>query len=162
LLPYTTLFRSAGQTGQFLPGARWPVYHETVDLVGVPQPQVDDVRHLRAVAVDGVLFAHQLPAVDEGDEPGPDPQAVALRAAQRHLEVVPFREVIFVKQDRSAAHLPDDQVELAVVAKITGHDRATIAVAIGCRERTDIQKIPAAHRAGDVEEDALALVATEI
>src|SRR5260370_28323815 len=75
---------------------------------------------------------------------------------------MPFRETVLIEQDGPAAHLPDDEVELAVVSKIAGHHGPAIAVIIRSREKADVKEIPAADIAGDIEENALALVAAEI
>jgi hypothetical protein len=70
--------------------------------------------------------------------------------------------MVLIKQDGPAAHLPDDEVELAVVAKITGNHRSAVAVIVRPGEKADVQEIPAPEVAGDIEEDALALVRAEI
>src|SRR5262245_31499933 len=104
---------------------------------------MDDVGHLRAVTVERVLLAHHLPAFDLGNEPCTDAEAIALGSAQRHLEEVPFGEVVLIEQHRPASYLADDQVELAVVSKIAGDHGAAVAIVVRSGEKADFQEIPA-------------------
>src|SRR5205823_2844633 len=89
-------------------------------------------------------------------------EAVALGAAQRHFQIVPRRQLIFVDQDWAAAGLADDEVELARVAEVGGDDRAAVAVVVGAADETEVEEVSPADRAGHVQEETLALVRAEV
>ena len=86
------------------------------------------------------------------------PRRLLRLAAQRDFQVVPPRELVLVQNHGTAARLPQNQVELTIVAEIAGHHATAIAVAIRSGQSADVEEVPAVH----VEEGALALVGTEV
>ena len=91
---------------------------------------MDLVRRLGVITACGEEFADDLPAIHLRDESARRcPAGCSCRRAATPSGNV-LREVVFVEQQRPAAGLPDDEVELPGIAEVRRHDRAAIAIAV--------------------------------
>ena len=100
-----------------------------------------DVGRLGLVAVDGKQLTNELTLSDVRNQSGADSQTIALNSSQTYFEKVPWRETIFKDPQRASSGLPQDQVELSVVARVDGQDGAAVRVDIGSCQITDFQEV---------------------
>ena len=125
----------------------------------VAQAEVHNARGLRAEAVDGVEFAHELLAANSRREPRPDAQAVALRAAERDVQVVLVGELVLEEEQRPAADLPHDAGRAGHCSGSRRRRPTAVAVAVGAGQ---MQLMSSEVAPLDVEEGAVPLVGAEV
>ena len=74
------------------------------------------------------------------------PSRLLVRPAERDGQVMSLGELVLVQEERAAADLPDDEVELAVVPEVGGDDRSAVAVVVGAGQVADVEEIAAPAR----------------
>jgi hypothetical protein len=144
--------------GEVLDTTGRPTDRQTIDAPVIPQAEMDLVRHLRAKTIMRIQLAHKLPTSHGGRQSRTNSLPIAPAAAERDRQVMFRREAILEEQQAAAAGLTNDQVELAIVAKVSGNHRTAVAVTIRPRKIADVHEILAT----DVQEDSVPFKAAQI
>src|SRR3989442_2039092 len=117
-----------------------PVHGQPFYHVSVGQTEMHLAGSLGHEGIGRVKFPGLATTASLGHQAGSDTGPVALRAAQRDVQIMLTWEAIFENQQAATTDLSDHEIQHAIAVQVGGHGAAAVAVTVSAGEVRDIEE----------------------